>query len=163
MHRVSVQNYSPDNVMTWKFKSPPKHRKPRARAKAAYRNMERRCENSNGKCPSYADVKLLMSLDEWLEWAIPRYESFIEATPDKSPCVSRYKDSGHYEIGNIEIISTEENRERQKAILLLQEDNSKLCSRCREVKLGGDFSKNKTRPDGLAHWCKECVRLNRSR
>jgi len=100
--------------MVWQFKSPEKHRKPRARAKAAYRGMKARCKNANGRCPSYANVELKMSEAVWLEWALPLYEAFITNYPDESPCVSRLGDTGHYEIANIEIISVKENRKRQK-------------------------------------------------
>ena len=48
------------------FKSPPIHRTPLYRAKAAYCNMIARCENVNGKNPAYANVKLRMTLDEIL-------------------------------------------------------------------------------------------------
>ena len=95
------------------FKSPPIHRTPLYRAKAAYTLMQQRCLNANGKSQSYADVELRMSLDEFVKWALPHYERFIAEHPDESPCVSRHGDKGHYEIGNIDIISMSENRRRQ--------------------------------------------------
>ena len=101
--------------MPWKFTSPKTHRKPRVRAKAAYRGMKQRCKNVNGKNKSYLNVELKMTEGEWLEWAVPLYETFLEAMPDESPCASRKNDTGHYGIGNIEIISVKENRKRQKA------------------------------------------------
>jgi len=99
-----------------------------------------------------------MTMEDFLQWALPLYTSFIEKNPDKSPSVARKGDKGHYELGNIEIISMEENRSRQEAKLLLKPDGTKLCSRCEEVKIAeGNFSKNKSRPDGLCHWCKPCM------
>jgi len=147
--------------MTWDYRSPAKHRKPRARAKAAFRNMKQRCGNANGKNPGYTDVKLLMTEEEWLTWAVPKFEGFQADHPAKSPCVSRLEDMGHYELNNIEIISTDENRRRQKAVLLLRPNNTKLCSNCRVPKAGDAFNRNRRRPDGLDHRCRECVRLKR--
>jgi hypothetical protein len=50
------------------YKSPPIHRTPLYRAKAAYYGMLARCENKNGKSPSYVNVQLKMTWEEWLEW-----------------------------------------------------------------------------------------------
>jgi hypothetical protein len=33
----------------------------------------------------------------------------------------------------------------------------KICSRCKLTKYDSQFHKNKSRPDGLAHWCKDCL------
>jgi hypothetical protein len=143
---------------TMKFKSPAIHRTPLYRAKSAYSGMKRRCGNRWGTEPAYAKVKLRMSLDEWLRWAIPRYERFLRRWPDQSPCASRRGDRGHYEIGNIEIISAVENRRRQHSILLLRHDGTKLCGRCRKVKIAeNNFVQHKNRPDGLSTWCKACT------
>jgi hypothetical protein len=79
------------------FKSPPIHRTPLYRAKAAYCNMIARCENANGKNPSYVDVKLRMTLDEYLEWAVPRYAQFIAQFPNETPCTARIGDKGDRE------------------------------------------------------------------
>lgn len=34
--------------------------------------------------------------------------------------------------------------------------NTKLCSRCKQTKDSDQFPKDKTRPDGLFSWCKQC-------
>lgn len=95
------------------FKSPSIHRTPLYRVKAAYCGMVARCENANGKNPTYANVRLLMSLDEFITWALPRYTEFIANHPNESPCTARFGDKGHYEIGNIEVISMADNRKQQ--------------------------------------------------
>jgi hypothetical protein len=142
-------------------KSPAWHRTAKARAKQAYSDMKQRCGNANGKCPSYTSVELRMSQREWLAWAIPRYECFLVEHPDTSPCAARRRDTGHYEIGNIEIISIEENREQQSAPCRLRDDGTKLCGRCRVVKTAESFNKNRRRGDGLNHWCRDCCREHR--
>jgi len=140
------------------FKSPAIHRTPLYRAKSAYCGMIARCENANGKNPAYTNVKLRMTLDEFLAWAVPRYEAFIAEHPDESPVCARSGDSGDYEIGNIEIVSFAENRRRQEAVLLLRPDGTKMCGRCRKIMDAiSNFSKNRQRPDGFQCWCKDCV------
>lgn len=147
----------PDGFTTSRqFKSPPIHRTALYRAKAAYAGMFARCGNANGKNPTYADVELRMTLREWVEWSIPHYAKFIAENPHLSPAAARYGDEGHYEIGNIEIISTVENRKRMGAPSALCQDGTKLCSRCRVVKQATCFSKRHRNYDGLNYWCREC-------
>lgn len=103
-----------------------------------------------------------MTMEEWLNWAVSKYEKFLIENPNEQPSVSRYKDIGHYEIGNLEIISFSKNRIGQKNSLLLKEDGTKLCGRCKLVlKADSNFWKDKTRPDGFRKWCKECVTKHR--
>jgi RNase P subunit RPR2 len=137
-------------------KSPPIHRTPLYRAKAAYANMRRRCAGGNATETSYASVELRMTLDEWLTWAVPRYASFIEARPSLTPCAARMGDCGHYEIGNIAIISTIENREQMAMPLLLRPDGTKMCAACRQIKPAAEFCKKRARRDGLHDTCRGC-------
>ena len=92
------------------YKSPRIHRTPLYRAKAAYANMLRRC----GKEEGYKDVELRITKEAWLIWALPKYESFQKKRPNATPNIARKNDSGHYEIGNIELVSRKQNRKDQK-------------------------------------------------
>ncbi len=40
---------------------------------------------------------------------------------------------------------------------------TKPCSRCNRIKPGEDFHRNKNRPDGLQHNCKDCMKKNRKK
>lgn len=110
----SASGSIPPESSTKIFKSPSIHRTPRYRATSAYYGMLARCGNVNGKNPAYSNVELRMTKEEWLEWAVPQYEKFVKDFPDQSPNVSRFGDSGHYEIGNLEIICQLENVKKQK-------------------------------------------------
>lgn len=140
------------------LKSPPIHQTPLYRARAAYRNMHRRCENRCGTEPAYAHVKLKMTLAEWLAWSVPKYETFIAKNPGVRPSVSRFGDKGHYEIGNIDIIPWIKNRQ-QMAMPGQAKDGKKRCSKCRETKPIVEFGKNRTHKDGYAHHCRSCQRV----
>lgn len=143
------------------FKSPAKHRTPLYRAKSAYSSMKRRCVGgkAHDQHPAYADVNLRMTLEEWLEWAVPRYEKFIKEYPDTSPAAARKGDLGDYQIGNIEIISHSQNALDKKTLLHIRPDGTKMCCRCRVTKPLSDFSKNKWRKNGLNHNCRSCCSL----
>ena len=97
-----------------KYKSPPIHQTALYRARSAYRGMKVRCGNPCGNNPAYENVKLNMTMQEWEQWSVPRYEDFIAQNPGVSPNAARKNDSGDYEIGNIEIISAEQNRKDMK-------------------------------------------------
>jgi len=141
------------------YKSPAIHRTPLYRAKAAYQNMLRRCENRCGTEPGYKRVKLKMTLQEWLTWSLPHYKNFLKKFPNESPCAARFGDKGHYEIGNIKIISVAQNLKEHIGILVIRPDGKKLCGGCRKVKIAkGNFYRNRARVDGLASWCIECMK-----
>lgn len=98
-------------------------------------------------------------MEDWLVWAIPRYEVFIAAHPDHSPSVSRFGDEGHYEVGNIEIIAERENKLRQKSPSALRPDGTKICGRCHESKMVEHFSKRAANKDGFDYWCRDCKKV----
>lgn len=139
------------------FKSPPIHRTPLYRARSAFRDMMRRCRNANGKNPTYANIELRMTLDEWLAWSVPKYETFIAEHPHESPNAARVGDAGHYEIGNIEIIPHLLNRASQSMPRVARPDGMKTCSRCEKDKPVSQFSKRAGNFDGLNYWCRECM------
>lgn len=142
------------------YKSPAIHRTPLYRAKAAYNGMLARCLNKNGKNPTYANVEIRMSLSEWLAWAIPEYTKFLAEHPNEKPNAARVGDKGHYEIGNIRIITMTQNCEEQagRFINAVQPNGMKRCVTCKEPRPVGEFNKNKGRWDGLASDCKSCIR-----
>lgn len=141
------------------YKSPAIHRTPLYRAKSAYSGMKRRCVGGKAPLPAYANVELRMSLEEWLTWAVPRYAQFDKEHPGETPHASRNGDQGHYEIGNIEIVTSAVNRAIQKRPRAIRPDGTKECVMCRIVKNGSEFYNNRTKSDGLADECKGCRRM----
>jgi hypothetical protein len=117
--------------------------------------MLRRCENKCGTEPAYAKVKLKMTLDEWLEWAVPEYTNFNKKYPNLSPNVSRKGDKGHYEIGNIDIVPVKVNQDNRKMIGQAI-DGIKRCSTCKKKKKISEFTKKRSCRDGLDNHCKKC-------
>jgi hypothetical protein len=142
-----------------KFRSHPLHRTAIYRAKKAYAGMLKRCGNADGRNPTYVAVELRMGIDEWLEWAVPRYELFIQQNPEVSPAAARPGDLGHYEIGNMEIISAAQNSSQRRSPSALRADGTKRCSRCKEIKDAASFSSHRGACDGLNHWCRSCCSI----
>lgn len=79
---------------------------PQGRAVQTWHKILQRVGNKDGKNPSYSDVELRMTKQEFLEWAIPQYKNWNEST---TPSINRIDPYGHYEIDNLEIISLESN------------------------------------------------------
>lgn len=139
------------------YKSPSIHRTPLYRAKSAYCGMQARCLNRNGRNPSYAAVELRMTREEWLTWAVPEYERFQTANPRVMPNAARKGDSGHYELGNVRIVSRTENSADQR-ICGVRADGTKRCCGCKDYRPVAEFCKNRGRWDGLTSHCKKCLR-----
>jgi hypothetical protein len=93
---------------------------------------------------------------KWLEWAVPEYEKFTKKHPGEVPNAARLKDLGHYELGNIEIVTRTKNCEDTRSYKL-QPNGKKKCSTCKRSKPIAAFSKNKNNWDGLSYNCKICV------
>jgi DNA-directed RNA polymerase subunit M/transcription elongation factor TFIIS len=140
------------------YRSPAIHRTPLYRAKAAYSTMIARCLNKNGRNPSYANVELRMTREEWLVWAVPEYEKFQKEYPEAAPNAARIADIGHYEVGNIRIVSQQTNAAdtRKHGV---RADGTKWCSGCKKFIDIGNFAKNGYRWDGFASNCKDCTYL----
>ena len=76
--------------------------------------MKRRCKGGVACEPTYAEVELRMTMEEWLIWAVPQYERFAVEHPQERPNVSRSGDKGHYQLGNVQIVSVGQNRKEEK-------------------------------------------------
>lgn len=167
------------------FKSPPIHRTPLYRVKASYSGMQQRCLNANGKSPTYAKVELRMTKEQFIAWALPLYAEFIKKRPGESPCTARFGDKGHYEIGNVKVISMDENRKEAVRPAPAKNTHGTLssyrycrCELCKEAwrKHGEQYRRSRgikpRKPVGPTHGtrnaytyhkcrCKACMKANR--
>jgi len=88
--------------------------------------------------------------DLYIEWLESGFERAL------APTVDRIDPNGHYEIGNIQIISSRDNSKKVWA------DNHgvaygrgyKNCARCKKLRPLTDFNKNKYRNGGLEPYCR---------
>lgn len=79
--------------------------KPRSIARRMHRGMRERCEGNYFK----HGIKVMMTSDEFVEWATPLIEEFQTLYPGDKPSIDRIDPNGHYEFGNIRIISLKKN------------------------------------------------------
>jgi hypothetical protein len=121
--------------------------------------MKRRALDAAGENPSYRYVELRMTKQEWLDWALPRYIEFLEKNPHQSPNAARIGDVGHYEIGNIEIVTAAENLKTQTMKRRTRIDGLKPCSRCKRRLAPKEFNRRSSAWDGLQSFCRECTAL----
>lgn len=71
---------------------------------------------------------------------------------------ARIGDVGHYEIGNIQIVSQAMNRAEQARRTATHPSGKKRCSWCKEEKDLSAFGVRRSALDGLQSRCKLCIR-----
>jgi len=125
-----------------------------------YGHIRRRVER-----PAYQrkGIELRISREEFVGWYSENYF--------KNGVVDRIDDKGHYEIGNIHLITpTEHNRKKRKDrldALGIVETWGRYCYKCEQEKSTDDFYQKKAKvsewnPLGLSEACSECTRKHRT-
>lgn len=74
-----------------------------------FHDIKRRCNNKDGKHPSYANIECKLTASEFIEWATPFYKQFIIEHPNETPSVHRIRNHDHYQLDNLKIIPLSEN------------------------------------------------------
>lgn len=130
-------------------------------ARDVYRNMLKRIKEKDNYIRK--GVKCKVSFDEFKEWYTERH--FPGCILD------RIDNNGHYEIGNIQLLTrTEHNHKLRKDNLaslgIIEADDIRHCHKCGKVKHVGEFYQkkskiNKYNPLGLDVTCKDCTRAKR--
>lgn len=82
---------------------------PHGMASRAWYRINARAENKNGKDACYTNIKVNMTKDQFITWAIPKYSEWIVKHPNESPSINRINSHGHYELGNIELLTCSQN------------------------------------------------------
>lgn len=77
---------------------------PKGLASVKWTGIIFRAENRKGNTPAYENVKLLMTREEFMNWAIPEITRFLKQFPNKTPSVDRKDSFGHYELSNLRIV-----------------------------------------------------------
>lgn len=126
---------------------------PRGRALNAWRLMNRRIAVQ----PEYAGIEVRMSRETFLKWAIPEYAAWIESGNPETPTIDRINPDGHYEIGNIRLLSWSENAIRNRRnVNVHAPDGHHWCSECKQYLPFASFGRSKNLTHGLATVCKAC-------
>ena len=130
---------------------------PYGRAYKAWAHITERVENKDGKHPNYANVKLLMTRQEFMKWAVPRYVRWLRKNPDGKPSIHRMKDPGHYKLSNLKIISYQENTRLSKRNRNVHAPRGQAwCGDCKAYKSRKAFNRNRYGSNGLHWYCRNC-------
>jgi len=141
---------------------------PRNRALRIWRALLLRCGNRDGNNPSYEHTEVRMTQAEFLAWAIPAYqeyleqhpESFLPEKPKDTASLDRIDPNGHYEIGNLQIISMGENARLSNQHRNVHAPKGMAwCSVCRQYLPVANFAKANKRFNGLQKRCRECQHI----
>lgn len=76
------------------------------------------------KSPWYRNVEIRMTKREFLDWATPLYEKWQREHPGVRASVDRIDSTGHYEIGNIQLISQRHNMMKAMSETLARETSA---------------------------------------
>lgn len=126
----------------------------RKRANNRYNTMVARVRGYNNKKNlSYANIKILVSREEFVLWYMPK--DFAGASVDR---INKEK---HYSLDNMQVIPLAENIRKDK----VKAKNGKcVCYACKQTKPIDEFCVEKRRANGHSTICKECERKrNRER
>ncbi len=133
------------------------NKKPLPKAKLAWRAIQERCLNKDGKHPSYFDVECRVSRKDFEDWYVIECEKWMKENPNKIPSVDRL--DKHYEIGKIRIIEYGENsRIQSRNKNVHAKEGMAWCSSHQEYHPIEFFSKARNRINGLNANCKEITR-----
>ncbi len=131
---------------------------PEGRAAISWNNLNTRVKKH--KC--YQTVRVLVSREEFMAWAIPELQKWMLDNPGKVPSVDRKDGNGHYEIGNMQILEYQVNcGKTRRSINSSLPDGFKKCGQCEQTLPFDKFKKVKpgaTGTFGLYGWCVECTR-----
>lgn len=134
----------------------PENRQAYSKAVRTWSNIHWRCQFH----PSYSDIEVRMTFNEWINWAFPQYRAWMDNRPGEIASLDRINTTGHYEITNLQIISTKENsRKPRRSANNLAPKGAHWCSRCQAYLPLEMFGKNPSNRASKAQYCKGCFRV----
>lgn len=98
-----------------------------------------------------------MSRNEFLEWAIPQYRTWFSQHSDIKPSIDRIDSDGHYELGNIRLLSLDENRQNGYRVNRHAPVGTLWCPRCRSYKPKESFTVDRQKKTGRCTYCRSCL------
>lgn len=111
-----------------------------------------------GKVPAYLGVEVRLTRGEFLAWAVPAVRRWQVANPNGTPSIDR-KSGGHYEIGNLRVVSVGENsRTRAYNKTVNAPPGKAWCGGCKQYLGRAKFSPRPGRSTGVQGRCKKCFR-----
>jgi len=126
---------------------------PKGKASQSFRSIKKRIGKG-----SYKDVELRLTQEQYMYWAVPAYEHFMRKNPGVTPSVDRIDNGGHYERGNLQVISYQDNAsKRSNTKRHLAPEGHSWCRICDKFKPYIDFGVQRSSKNGCRSECFECM------
>lgn len=138
---------------------------PIGRASSAWNHMRARVRGDyDDKTQCYKGIEIRMTREEFVAWAIPAYERWFKEHGEPKdigdvPSVDRIKPEGHYEIGNLRLLTVRDNAKLARTVNTNAPDGTKWCPACSQFVKHAEFYKSNNRSAGplkLSIHCKTC-------
>lgn len=130
---------------------------PIGRANAMWQGIQRRSHNNDGMHPTYRDVDIRMTKEEFLLWAVPALREWYAHSPQSTPTLDRIDSSGHYEISNLRLLTAKENTHyRGSNKNVYAPKGMAWCSVCKTYLPKINFYSDSRKMNGLQTRCKNC-------
>lgn len=139
---------------------------PQGAAACAWNRLTSRAgaKYNHGRC--YASVEVRISRADFMAWAVPQYEAWFREHPDVTPSIDRIESSGHYEAGNLRLISRSKNCQRRRGARNIHApQGTRWCGGCQAYLPLANFhvkAKTKANPHGYANECRPCTNTRRN-
>jgi hypothetical protein len=124
----------------------------------SWNRLTNRAGNNYGHGRRYEEIEVRMAREEFVAWAIPAYTAWFNEHPDVTPALDRIDTAGHYEIGNIRLISQRENiLRREYSRNVNAPAGMAWCGWCKQYLPVSHFYKSTGTYNGLMGRCKACI------
>lgn len=130
------------------------------RAKAVWHALGQRVGNADGKNPTYANIELRMTKEEFCVWYTTELPKFFDVYGETvTPSIDRLRVNEHYELSNLRLLPLGENARLQpKNHNVNAPGDQAWCAVCKCYKNRDAFYRSKAQPHGLDNRCKACVK-----
>lgn len=131
---------------------------PNGRASRMWLGMTWRAGNRDGRSPTYSSVRVMMTRDRFMSWAVPRIRRWLRTRGKREmPTVDRIDGRGDYKIENIQLATQAENTHTRTSNKNVHAPLGKAwCFICTKYLPVGSFHRDRTRPNGRQRKCKAC-------
>lgn len=122
------------------------------KANVIWGNIKHRVKSN----PYYSDIEVCLTKQEFLSWIIPELEKWLKDNGTlKDVSIDRIDPTKHYEHGNLQLITFDENRRRARNHKNYHApDGFAWCGKCKAYLTKENFYKNKATLNGLTYKCK---------
>lgn len=128
----------------------------KGKAQVLWDGLSRRAENKIGCRPTYKDVKVCFTKEEFLAWVIPNLEEWVKSHSLESVTVDRKDSKGHYELSNVQLLTKSDNsRKLERNKNVVAPVGFAWCGKCEDYLTADNFFHNSNNTHtGTSFYCK---------